>query len=84
MPSVELSWTELASYLHNKHGIGVYFGILVRAAALQSVAVRRLTGNDISGHYFHHFFLLPFPSSFLPFSVAPFSHRGSARIKKLI
>ena len=48
-------------------------------SALQSVAVRRSTGNDVSGHYFHsyssfHFF----------FSFATFSHRRSARIKKLI
>ena len=27
-------------------------------SALQSVAVRRSTGNDVSGHYFHHYFLL--------------------------
>ena len=26
-------------------------------SALQSVAVRRSTGNDVSGHYFHHYFL---------------------------
>ena len=27
-------------------------------AAVQAVAVRQSTGNDVSGHYFHHFFLL--------------------------
>ena len=32
-------------------------------SALQSVSVRWLTGNDVSAHYFHHLFLLPF----LPF-----------------
>ena len=41
-------------------------------------AFRRLTGNDVSGHYksnhFFHFY----------FSVATFVHRRSARIKKLI
>ena len=35
------------------------------------------TGNDVSGHYKHHYFL------FL-FSVVYFSHRRSALIKKLI
>ena len=29
-------------------------------SALQSVAVRRSTGNDVSGHYFRHYFLLFF------------------------
>ena len=29
-------------------------------SALQSVAVRRLTGNDVSGHYFHRYFSFPF------------------------
>ena len=37
---------------------------------MQSVAVRRSTGNDVSGHYFHHYFLffLLFFSFFLFFS----------------
>ena len=52
---------------------------LARAAALQSVAVRRSTGNDVSGHYFRRYFFL-----FSFFSVVNFSHRRSARIKKLI
>ena len=54
---------------------------LARAAALQSVADRRSTGNDvvatISAIIFFFFF------SFF-FSVATFSHRRNARIKKLI
>ena len=33
---------------------------LARAAALQLVAVRLLTGNDVSGHYLHHFFVSSF------------------------
>ena len=37
-------------------------------SALQSVAVRRSTGNDVSGHYFHRFFFLSFFSSFFSFS----------------
>ena len=44
-------------------------------------AFRRSTGNDVSGHYFHHYFRFVF--SFC-FSVAPFSHRRSAPIKKPI
>ena len=56
-----------------------YQCLFLAGAALQLVSLRRLTGKDASGHYFHRFFL------FLPcFSVTPFSHRRSARIKKLI
>ena len=89
----------------------------VVSIAVQSVAVRRATGNDDSGPlfsplffwherqrcsrlplggrlattivdgYFHHYFLF-FPIFFhffhFFFSVATFSHRRSARIKKLI
>ena len=32
-------------------------GQLAQAAALQSVAVRPTTGNDVSSHYFHRYFL---------------------------
>ena len=53
-------------------------------SALQSVAVRRSTGNDVSGHYFHRYFLFFFSFFFLFFSVVYFSHRRTARIKKLI
>ena len=35
-------------------------GKLARAAALQSGAVRRSTGNDVSGHYFRRYFLFFF------------------------
>ena len=55
--------------------------VLARAAALQSVAVRRSTGNDVSGHYFRRYFLFFF-FSFFP--VVNFSHRRNTRIKKLI
>ena len=53
--------------------------VLAWAAALQSVAVRRSTCNDVSGPLFSPLFFFHFP-----FSVATFSHRRSARIKKLI
>ena len=51
-------------------------------SALQSVAVRRSTGNDVSGLLFSPLFIFPifFP---IPFSAATFSHRRSAQIKKL-
>ena len=73
-------------------------------SALQSVAVRRSTGNDVSGPLFARaggvpvsrrsggrlattsvatIFIIIFPPRFL-FSVVTFSHRRSARIKKLI
>ena len=39
----------------------------------RAVAIRRSTGNDVSGHYFHNFFR---------FSVLPFSHRSCAPIKE--
>ena len=42
-------------------------------SALQSVAVRRSTRNDVSGHYFHCFFSLPFFPPFPPLS--PFSKK---------
>ena len=49
----------------------------------QSVAVRRSTGNDVSGHYFcHYMFLIIFFLLF--FSVMTFFHRKSNPIKKLI
>ena len=48
-------------------------------SALQLVAVRRSTGNDVSGHYFRRYFLF-FSFSFF-FSVVNFSHRRSAWIK---
>ena len=42
-------------------------------SALQSVAVRRSTGNDVSGHYFHHYlFILFFPPFFFFFFFFPF------------
>ena len=49
-------------------------------SALQSVAVRQSTGNDISGPLFSPFFFI---FQFF-FSVATFSYRRSARIQKLI
>ena len=56
--------------------------ILARAAALQSVAARRSTGNNavatISAVIFHSIPFYPF------FFVATFSHRRSTPIKKLI
>ena len=55
---------------------------LARAAALQSVAVRRSTGNDVVATISAVIFLNFFPPFF--FSIATFSHRRSARIKKLI
>ena len=53
------------------------------AIALQLVAVRRSTGNNISGHYFHHYFLFFFFTFLFRFSrffsssffVVTFSHR---------
>ena len=47
-------------------------------SGLQSFAVRRSTGNDVSGPLFSSLFSI---FSFF-FSVATFSHRRSARIKK--
>ena len=41
------------------------------------------TNNDVSGHYKRHYFLFSFLFFFF-FSVVYFSHRRSARIKKLI
>ena len=55
--------------------------ILARAAALQSVADRRLTGNDVVATISAIIFFSPF---FSPFSVATFSHRRSARIKNFV
>ena len=49
-------------------------------SALQSVAVRRSTGNDVSGHYFHHSFL--FISFFSPPS-SPFLIEGVLGSKNL-
>ena len=46
---------------------------------LVRIAYKRSTGNDISGKYFCPYFL--FSPPFFP--VFYFSHRGSARIKKL-
>ena len=60
----------------------VVFNVLARAAALQSVAVRRLTGNDVSGPLFSPLFIF-FPFFFI-FSVVTFSRRRSAQIKKII
>ena len=57
---------------------------LARAAALQSVAVRRSTGNDVVATISAIIFFLSFFLFFISFSVATFSHRLSARIKKLI
>ena len=42
--------------------------VLACAAALQSVAVRQSTDNDVSGHYFHRYFLF-----FLFFFLSPSS-----------
>ena len=54
---------------------GSFFGhFWHKRSALQSVAVRQSTGNDVSGHYFHKSFYF----SFLHFSVVPFFHRRSA------
>ena len=56
-------------------------------AAFQRLAFGRSTaGNDVSGHYKRHYFLFSFFLFFFFFffSVVYFSHRRSARIKKLI
>ena len=56
------------------------FGTSVRHSSWS--AFGRPPGNDVSGHYKHHYlFFFHFPFFF---SVATFSHRRSARIKKLI
>ena len=56
--------------------------LLARAVG---VAVGRCSGGRLAttlvDRYFHHYFLFSF---FFIFSVATFSHRRSARIKKLI
>ena len=49
-------------------------------SALQLVAVRRSTGNDVSGPLFSPLFSFSIPF----FPVATFSHRRSALIQKLI
>ena len=43
----------------------------------------RLATTLVDRYFHHYFFSIPF-SIFFPFSVATFSHRRSARIKKLI
>ena len=80
-PPSSLSWSELGTA--QPQLVHHYFPFLARAAALQSVAVRRSTGNDVSGPLFSPLFSI-FSIFFFPFSVATFSHRRSARIKKLI
>ena len=63
--------------------INILFQILARASELQAPLFRWSTGNNISGHYFRlYLFFIYFFSCF--FSVVYFSHRRSARIKKLI
>ena len=37
-----------------KLGFGALYAVLARAAALQLVAVRRSTGNDVNGPLFRH------------------------------
>ena len=37
-----------------------YWTTIFTILALQSVAVRRSTRNEVSAHYFHRFFSLPF------------------------
>ena len=50
----------------------VVFNVLARAAALQSVAVRRLTGNDVSGPLFSPLFIFfPFFFHFFHFFHSP-------------
>ena len=57
------------------HCIHLYYGTSCRRCS------RSALGNIVSGHYFCHFFLFLI---FFFFSVTNFSHRRSARIKKLI
>ena len=59
-----------------------------KRSALQSVAVRRSTGNDVSGHkkllYFLFLFFRFFSCFFPPFfSIVTFSHRRSAGSENL-
>ena len=58
---------------------------LARAAALQSVAVRRSTGNDVVATIFTIIFFsfFPFFPFFFFFSVATFSHREGLGSKNL-
>ena len=60
------------------NALGTYIGMSVWRSSRS--AFGRSTCNDVSGHYKRHYFLL----FFLLFSVVYFSHRRSARIKKLI
>ena len=52
-------------------------------SALQSVAVRRSTGNDVSGHFFRHYFLLFFSSLFFSPPSRPFLIEGVLGSKNL-
>ena len=71
----------LLRYLQNNIGICLIlnFGTSVRHSSRS--AFGRSTGNDVSGNYFHHSFFSP---PFFFSSVTTFSHKRSARIKKLI
>ena len=72
---------------HNEFSIKFFLvlifkiGTSVRSSSWS--AFRRSTGNDVSGHKKQHYFLF-FSFSFFSFPVVYFSHRRSARIKKLI
>ena len=61
--------------------------ILARPCGVPACGVRAVDWWQwLSGHYFHFFFFFGFFPPVFPvfFSVATFSHRRSARIKKLI
>ena len=62
---------EVSGASHIEIGITLFWH---ERSALQSVAVRLSTGNDISGNNFHRYFF----SVFFLFSVVTFSPRRSA------
>ena len=78
LPAKAVLWTLFQRSDQNLKNCG--FCGLARAAALQSVAIRRSTGNDVVATISAIIFF----TTTTTFSVATFSHRRSARIKKLI
>ena len=50
--------------IHKKIYGNIHMNNWHKRSALQSVAIRRSTGNEVSGHYFHRYFLLFFFFSF--------------------
>ena len=71
----------LATTLVATKNVFIFFWHERRRCSRSPSGVRLAT--TLVDRYFHHYFFFPF-FPFFPFSVATFSHRRSARIKKLI